>query len=347
MDKLYGLRATTFAQIQPELETLKIVPYVHSLDKYGCPYLYLDASKHLPAQFDLTISTIRLLHFMLWHMMLDLIREDKECSQLRKGISLFVDVSEFQLKNLDNSGLSTVLRAFLDSYPCHIGNIYMLAATKVFKSNDKLVAQLPPEIAKKVQWIERWTMVMPVTSVPTGIGGKGADFDLAAYRHRFQPEPPAPDISVEPERRGKMDEYSEVFGIYHPVAQISAHSFLESMQQPEGNGTEHAHSLYFNQEHIDNAIKGADQDLEQYRLAHNQNVAVPMATTRVIFGSDENLLPTQRYSKWVQNRWTGEMSKIDEEAAAGEERRFNDTDYYEGVAYDRLKQSEMLNHNST
>lgn len=340
---------TTFSQIRSELETLKIVPYLTSYDKFGSPYVYLNAAKHIPGQFDPATSTIPLVHFVLWNMLLDLSHLDGDCAQLRKGISILIDLSEFQPRNLDNSGLSIVLQAFLNSYPFPLKNIYMLGAPKAFKNNDKLVGQLDPNTAKCIQWVERWTMVIPLTSVPSCIGGKGPDFDLAAYEHRFQPQQPTQHQTIatdqQQERIEEGDNYGEIFGIYHPVARTSASSLLESMHRVEGNDIEQSHSLYFNQEQIDNALQTADQELEQYRLSYNKNAPIPMADVAQVFGSDENLLSMQRYSKWVQGKWVVDMERLDESFRIGK-KRFSETDYYEGIAFDRLKESEVLDQTS-
>lgn len=67
-DSAYALRQTTLDEIQPELLTAKKIPFADVVDKFDCPYVYKDLSKHSPKAFSFE-RTAKRVHFVLWRML--------------------------------------------------------------------------------------------------------------------------------------------------------------------------------------------------------------------------------------------------------------------------------------
>ena len=81
----------------------------------------------------------------------------------RRGISLFNDLKNAELKNLDNAAFAKIWSIFSKNYPCRIiSHIYLYKISWSLNAAEKVPSLLSAKLSKRIEKIDRWTDAMQV-----------------------------------------------------------------------------------------------------------------------------------------------------------------------------------------
>lgn len=322
-DTAYALRQTSLKEIQPELLTGKIIPFANVVDKFDCPYVYVDLSKHSPKAFSIE-QTAKLVHFVLWRML----REGKNMQ--KKGISFFVDLKNAELKNLDNSAFTKLFSLFSKHFPCRITRIYLYKISWTLNAAEKVTALLSPKLAKRVEKIDKWTDAMSIEAVPAFAGGKAA-FGMQEYLQKCTPDQPENSPYLQPKEKSeatskdKTNSFEQVFSnmfLKQPVAKRPQLTATEDQDPDE-------ECISFDQAELRQKLLQLEAEIETHRTQfNNQGI-----TQQLAIQTASNALPLPMYDEWIEGEW---MQALHEHQNLWG-RRFSDTRFYEGKAYKVLQ----------